>query len=339
VGGILLSILSLALTLALVEVGFRLSQYVLHGVQVARWRAKSPLYEILPGSALEYRMIPLAAGERTIVGRSERTLWRFRINRDGFRGEDILADKPPGTRRLLVLGDSYAFGWGVDDTAVFPEQLEAPLTHRLGRPVEAINLAVPGYNTVQEHQLLLETGDRYAPDVVLVAYAMNDAEPQWTVPPAPRQTYGDARLWALEFAKDRVNATFFPQAPVFRVRLRRHDLDYVAGFRPESGKWRNAKRALAGIADFARARGVPLVVLIVPDFTEDFDASYCCALIHARVSGWARELGAHVVDLLPHFEGTDHEAFWIEGDGHPNARAHRRIAEILVPVLSGLLDE
>jgi hypothetical protein len=37
-----------------------------------------------------------------------------------------------------------------------------------------------------------------------------------------------------------------------------------------------------------------------------------------------------VFDLLPHFRGEDHTKFLVPWDGHPNAEAHRRMAEFLV---------
>lgn len=65
---------------------------------------------------------------------------RVRTNRQGFRDDDASLEDP----EILVLGDSYAFGWGVEQH----ETLEAELERRLGR--RALNLAVAGYGTTQE---------------------------------------------------------------------------------------------------------------------------------------------------------------------------------------------
>jgi hypothetical protein len=69
--------------------------------------------------------------------------------------------------------------------------------------------------------------------------------------------------------------------------------------------------------------------LILPDFTQRFDASYPDAVIHRAVAGWSADLGVEAVDSMPLFQGQDHTLFMILTDGHPNARAHEIIAGVL----------
>ena len=45
---------------------------------------------------------------------------------------------------------------------------------------------------------------------------------------------------------------------------------------------------------------------------------------------WGRELKISVFDILTLFRGEDHTKWLVPWDGHPNAEAHRRIAEFLV---------
>ena len=106
------------------------------------------------------------------------------ISAYGLRDFDYPLAKPDGTYRILVLGDSIAFGYcnptefiARDDT--FPKVLE----RRLNDPplpgierVEVINLSVSGYDTAQEVEFLRVKGLAFDPDLVLVAYCLNDAE-------------------------------------------------------------------------------------------------------------------------------------------------------------------
>jgi hypothetical protein len=89
----------------------------------------------------------------------------FTNNRSGFRGADFETERTPGSLRVVVLGDSFAYGVGVADTETLPARLEAALEQRGGDgEVEVINLGEPGIDTarelahLREHQALRPGG-------------------------------------------------------------------------------------------------------------------------------------------------------------------------------------
>lgn len=95
-------------------------------------------------------------------------------NSDGFRGGEIEA-KGLDTFRILVLGDSIAWGYGVEFEASFPRQLEKILNENLDTDFEVINAAVPGYGTDQELDLLKKFGLDCQPDLIIVGmFVEND---------------------------------------------------------------------------------------------------------------------------------------------------------------------
>jgi lysophospholipase L1-like esterase len=97
-----------------------------------------------------------------------------RINAEGLRGPDRPAAKPPGTYRLLVLGDSFAEGWGVAEEQTFAARLEALLGARLGHPVEVMNLGVAGYGSDQALLAFARDGVRRQPDRAILLVFVND---------------------------------------------------------------------------------------------------------------------------------------------------------------------
>lgn len=78
----------------------------------------------------------------------------------------------PGVQRLLCLGDSVVFGWGVDDEQAFCPLLAA----RLGPGWEAVNLGVPSYNLAQTARRLQTGGLAWGPRRAVLLINANDLD-------------------------------------------------------------------------------------------------------------------------------------------------------------------
>jgi len=90
------------------------------------------------------------------------------INQKGLRDSDHLYERTHDTRRILVLGDSFAWGYGVEVAQRFSQLLETSMG------VEVINAGVSGYSTDQELLWFRGEGIKYKPDLVLLFFAGND---------------------------------------------------------------------------------------------------------------------------------------------------------------------
>jgi len=92
-------------------------------------------------------------------------------NSKGFRGKDYSVDKPENSLRILAIGDSFTYGWGVDIEYTWPFLLEKKLSGQYkDKRVEVINLGVGGavpseYSEIAEEYILL-----YKPDFVIVGF-------------------------------------------------------------------------------------------------------------------------------------------------------------------------
>lgn len=116
----------------------------------------------------------------------------YRINSLGFRGPEPDSWAHPETRRVLLLGDSYAFGLGVDQEATLAAQLETRI-EKSCRSAAVLNLGVPGYHTGQELALAEGIGFDLEPDlVVLLFYANDETTEAFQYDPFTRVLYGDA---------------------------------------------------------------------------------------------------------------------------------------------------
>jgi hypothetical protein len=93
----------------------------------------------------------------------------YQTNRYGFRGEFPRLGDHDG-RRVAFLGDSFTFGFGVNDHETFVHRLNEKATGD-----QYLNFAVPGYSTDQQYLLLRRRVINFRPDVVaLVTYLGND---------------------------------------------------------------------------------------------------------------------------------------------------------------------
>jgi lysophospholipase L1-like esterase len=145
----------------------------------------APVYVQEPGSEVtghRYLFDPVL-GWRNIPNWRASTKGRpLSINSKGLRDREYPYEKPSGVSRILVLGDSFTWGYGVADGEIFTEVLEAGL-RRDGLHWEVLNAGVSGWGTDQEYLYLINEGFKYAPDVVVLAFLVfNDPENNaWSV--------------------------------------------------------------------------------------------------------------------------------------------------------------
>jgi hypothetical protein len=89
------------------------------------------------------------------------------VNRLGYRGPEHPYARPAGRTRVVMLGDSIAYGAGVQDGETFSAQLQAR-----DQRLDVVNLAVGGYGTDQELIRLEREGLLYSPDVVVLHFCL-----------------------------------------------------------------------------------------------------------------------------------------------------------------------
>jgi hypothetical protein len=142
------------------------------GEALARWLLPAGLFS----AAGDIYMVSAAPG----VGYTMRPGFRgfafgapLAINAFGFRGAEWSPRKPPGKKRLALVGDSHAFGYGLR----YEDALGAQLQRRLGAEWEVLVFAAPGWNAAQERAVVREYVWRFEPDVLVLLATNNDAEP------------------------------------------------------------------------------------------------------------------------------------------------------------------
>jgi hypothetical protein len=263
-------------------------------------------------------------------------------NANGYRDLERAVQRPPGARRAISLGDSFAWGASVEFDDAYPQRLERGLTRRRGEPWEVVNLALPGMNSVDHAAQLAQEGMAYGPDVVLLGFVLNDSEDAVAAETRRKSDWEDAPVAGgpRPGALDR-SALFH----LVHTRLwataenRRRVSGYRSMYADDAPGWIAARQALKSMGALCRTRGVPFVVAIFPLFGNPLDDRYPFAELHRKVADTAAEAGARVVDLLPAYRGLRWELLVVNGaaDEHPNEIAHRIAANVILRALDDVV--
>jgi hypothetical protein len=263
----------------------------------------------------------------------------------GYRDVERAVEKPTGVRRVLSLGDSFAWGVGIEHDDTYARRVERVLDRRPGERWEVVQLARPGMGTVEQAQQLAEEGFAYGPDVVVLGFVLNDSEDENAAEARRARDWEETRR---ERQQRRAGGRLVDRSALWRFvagRLeatgqnRRRLEAYRSQFLPAYPGWVSCRQALARMGALCREHEVPFVVMVFPLFADPLDERYPFPDIHARVAQAAREAGAVVVDLLPAYRGLRSSLLVVDGanDEHPNEIAHRIAAQELVRTLDRLV--
>lgn len=244
------------------------------------------------------------------------------INSDGMRDREYPisgGDK----YRIIVLGDSLTFGWGVEQEDTFENILEENLSKM--SPVEVLNFGAGNYNTEQEVNYFIKKGLKYKPDKVVLFYFINDAE----------ITPKKSDLWFLGYSRfvsfcwSRINSLINRYYPSKSFR------DYYLSLYDEGREgWLNARKALLQLKKICQQEGILLQVILLPELHDTENKIF--GLIYDKLAFFLGDNGIDHLNLARLFK--DHEnrmELWVSyDDAHPNSIAHKRIAEASVDFIS-----
>lgn len=233
-------------------------------------------------------------------------------------------EKPTGTYRILVLGDSITFGWGASYEKTFCHLLEQSLNANpplSGRKFEVINTGVGNTNTSMEVEYFRTEGIKFQPDYVLVGWFINDAEPT-PVPTANWLAYHSFAFVWLDSALDSI---------LRNTKTRSTYREFYRGLYDDGRPgWVKSQRAFADLAAFCAEKKLPCRVLLIPEL-HTLGAGYEFKDIHDKIRALAASVKLPTLELLDAFPGDgDPMRFWVcPSDAHPNDPANELMAAFI----------
>jgi len=244
------------------------------------------------------------------------------INRHGLRGPELRPQKAPGTSRLLVLGDSVVFGWGVMQDKILSARLQEILSEK-HRPWEVLAAGVGSWNTRTENEFLKAKADELGIDAVVLVVCPNDVEPkpEGFTHLSKDDLFGGARHqpespgplgagWRLA-----TKFSYLLQS-IQWLREKGSIPRFQAGLcREDSPARQDARHALEDMIAYTRGRNMELLVFLYGREPEEYISMYQGVLKANDVPGF----------LFPAelYEKRNRNSMV---DPHPNAEGHRIMA-------------
>lgn len=291
-----------------------------------------------------------------------RLLWSQPASQDlSSRIEGYAVEKPSNIKRILVLGDSVAWGWGVKREETFSKQLEGLLNHDLPQKrYEVINAGVSNTNTTHQLNVLKNKGAvpvypsvmkgvgmAYKPDLVLVSYVLNDTHHTFV---KHDQTHDALLLGNLQFNMGPYaiplpfkidyflskNSRFYKFFMVRydrllnRLGMRQALKEILAAYNEDSSGWLSVRRSLFIMSNITKRSNVKIVMFIWPSLVKDMKEKYAFKNVHQKIRTFASQYEIPAYDLLKTFEDFNGEKFHVAiGDAHPNAEGHQMAAQAM----------
>jgi lysophospholipase L1-like esterase len=250
-------------------------------------------------------------------------LWGARDPR--FDREDVRrAAQDPDAFTIVALGDSILFGVALPKELTYMEQARGLLQKRTTRTVEILNLAIPGYGTMQENAAFKELDPAVRPDLVVVHYWGDDALQYRAFGPYVVD-FGDVTPDGRSVIRP------FPLPPALSDYLLIHSrlYDLMTGValkltrNPEERDWTRVTKPMAEIQERAERGGGRLLILASADLTGT--AAKPTADI-ALLREFAAARGIEVIDISEWLRGMDASELALDAC-HFNAQGHRLLAE------------
>ncbi len=301
-----------------------------------------------------------------------------RINSLGLRDDEV-QEKVPSTLRILVLGDSFTWGFGVERGESWVDLLEQRLRSD-GGAIEIVNGGVPSYSPMLEYLYLRDHGLELEPDVVLLAFDMSDLQDDFfyeqsaefdeageLVAVLGKETGGIVKrsfkslrlLRLLRSALDQVYARHrsgrefsLPQHTDLRFNrfaLTRDDVPEAQA----DPHWRRSLDYLDRIHQLTEAHGIPMILLGYPYGHQASTLEWTDGRHHygfagdkvygdhpaRRLSDFAAERGIFFVSLFDAFREEADGGLYFAGDGHFTVAGHELAARVLNEKLGSYLDD
>jgi lysophospholipase L1-like esterase len=239
------------------------------------------------------------------------------INSMGLRDKEYPVAKPTDSHRIIMLGDSLTFGWGVKAEDTPSKLLEARLNLQVGdRRFEVINTGVGNYNSSMEVNAFVRNWSALKPDLVILNYFINDAEP---TPRRRENSLLERSAAAVYIASgiDKLKRQYFGGSD-WR--------NYYSGlYSDDAQAWAMNKQAIIDLIAYCKNNNIRIMIINYPELHQL--NPYPLEQATATIKSIAHSANVPFVDLLTSVKDFVPETLWVSPtDAHPDKKANEAFA-------------
>jgi len=263
---------------------------------------------------------------------------KIHSNSHGFRSPELPVKKPPGQYRVLVLGDSSAFGFLVKNDEAFGAILVKELRKKYpGKDIRLINAAVSGYTTYQAAQFMRERGWKFSPDLIIISFN-DDPQMEWK---QDVQRIPPKIIFPLYRLLYKSNIYLTLKKMILNASIRKDGRFARAPGRNDKQTNRvtgpQLKQNLAYILDGAKKRGAKAIIISMPLQTS---AGITIEEYREIMKESALSRGNQFLDLLYEWKKYPQEEVFFDVM-HPTAKGHQIIGRELFKIVveNGLVEK
>ena len=253
---------------------------------------------------------------------------------ESFRDRRYPFEKPVGTFRIAVVGDSFSFGPDLQFDDTFAKRLERMFQlNPQNSHVEVLNFGTPGAGTAAEVELT-NKALAFHPDLILLQVTLNDPQerPIQDEPPEVRAQFGPYQPSSglMQFL-DYSRLIHMIASLLHNTRSVSAYINYHKNLFDDERLYATFGSNVTRIKNIAQGSGAKFSVCIMPLFDFPLDAGYPFAAVHQKLRTFFEQQEIPTLDLLDSFLGMDHKRLQTRPgeDSHPNEIAHRIVAEAL----------
>jgi len=236
----------------------------------------------------------------------------LRTNSRGMRSDNEYSeDKPENTMRIVGIGDSGMFGWGVEQGEDYMTVLGQNLNNRNdGIRYEVLNMGVPGYNTSLEVEAFIYKGLVFDPDIVVVGWCENDHQLPFFMLEAENFHRTDMSFLHMYLFRRKDIADVVAGRKI--RSLRDYDREKVVDEIKDNAGMDGVRRALARLQEMSREHSFRLIVL---------------GPLKSNIREILNELGIEYFNTVEKINAAEYPKEYAVHFMHPRPGGHAVIAE------------
>jgi hypothetical protein len=253
------------------------------------------------------------------------------LNQYSMRSDDITPEKPAGTYRILMIGDSVLYGTTyVDQSKIFSTKIQQDLPAKLHESVQVLNASCGGWASGNELAYLTSRGT-FNSDMVVLVMNTGDLEQIINTPDVKKEYITQKPFCALtELWSHYLSPRLFPAPP-----------HVDAGSVPMGdgqAVYQVIDSVLANVSaarQFANAHHAGFAVLFSPALGGPWDTKgYQYG--YARLQSFVADNTIPMVDLTPAYHQLSYDQLYDSGNIHLKPAGHDIVAKTFVDAAPAL---